>query len=64
MEDVCIFTAILSILWPFGIFRGHLVYFSRFGMLHRDKSGNHARLLRPEFELSATSKKVTQESLN
>jgi hypothetical protein len=29
------FTAIWSILWPFGIFYGHLVYFYRFGMLHQ-----------------------------
>jgi hypothetical protein len=42
------------ILWPFGLFYGHLVYFMaiwyilwlfgiffpRFGMLHREKSGN------------------------
>jgi hypothetical protein len=27
-------------LWPFGLFYGYLVYFSRFGMLHQDKSGN------------------------
>jgi hypothetical protein len=33
--------------WPFGKFYGHLVYFTviwyifpRFGMLHREKSGN------------------------
>jgi hypothetical protein len=39
--------AIWYILWPFGIFYGHLVYFmaiwyifSRFGMLHLEKSGN------------------------
>jgi hypothetical protein len=29
-----------SILRPFGIFYGHLVYFSRFGILHQEKSGN------------------------
>jgi hypothetical protein len=27
---------------PFGIFVDHLVYFSRFGMLYQDKSGNPA----------------------
>jgi hypothetical protein len=27
------FMAIWFILWPFGIFCGHLVHFSRFGML-------------------------------
>jgi hypothetical protein len=42
------FVAIWYILWPFGIFCGHLayllyvhlVYFSRFGMLDQEKSGN------------------------
>jgi hypothetical protein len=27
-------------LWSFGIFCGHLLYFSRFGMLFQEKSGN------------------------
>jgi hypothetical protein len=43
------FIAIWSILRPFGIYCGHLVhfkvslvYFSRFGMLHQEKSGNPA----------------------
>jgi hypothetical protein len=48
MEDVglfyCPFWSILRpfwyILWPFGIFYGHLVYFSRFGMLYQVNSGN------------------------
>jgi hypothetical protein len=31
------FTVIWYILWPFLIFCGHLVYFSRFGMLHQEK---------------------------
>jgi polyferredoxin len=30
-------------LCPFGTFYGNLVYFSRFGMLYRDKSGNPGR---------------------
>jgi hypothetical protein len=30
------------ILWPFGIFVGHLVHFSHFGMLFQEKSGNPA----------------------
>jgi hypothetical protein len=34
------FMAIWSILWPFGIFYGYLAYFSRFGMLYQEKSGN------------------------
>jgi hypothetical protein len=47
MEDVGIFhdhlvlfLAICHISWPFGIFYGHLVYFSQFGMLFQEKSGN------------------------
>jgi hypothetical protein len=28
------------VLWPFGIFCGRLVHFSRFGILHQGKSGN------------------------
>jgi hypothetical protein len=33
------------ILWPFGIFYGHLVYFSpRFGTLNRENSGNPDRV--------------------
>jgi hypothetical protein len=39
--------AIWYILWPFGIFYGHLVYimaiwyiFPRFGILYQEKSGN------------------------
>jgi hypothetical protein len=47
MEDVGIlncrfvyFTAKWFILWPFGTFSGHLVYFFRFGMLCREISGN------------------------
>jgi hypothetical protein len=47
MEDVGIcyghlvhFTVICYILWTFGIVRGNLVYFSRFGIMYREKSGN------------------------
>jgi hypothetical protein len=47
MEDGCIFyghsvhfTAFCYILWTFGIVRGNLVYFSRFGILYQEKSGN------------------------
>jgi hypothetical protein len=36
------FVAIRSILRPFGIFYGHLEYFSRFGVLYEEKSGNPA----------------------
>jgi hypothetical protein len=32
--------AIWYILWPFGIFYGHLVFFPRFGFLYQEKSGN------------------------
>jgi hypothetical protein len=42
------FLVIWYILWSFDISSGHLVYFlvilvygSRFGMLHQEKSGNH-----------------------
>jgi hypothetical protein len=31
------------ILWTFGVVRGILVYFSRFGILHQEKSGNPAQ---------------------
>jgi hypothetical protein len=34
------FPAIWYILWHFGIFCGHLVYFPRFGILYYEKSGN------------------------
>jgi hypothetical protein len=33
---------VTCIVWPFGIFCGHLVYFSRFGMLYKEKFGNPA----------------------
>jgi hypothetical protein len=36
------FMAIWSIFRPFGIFYGTLVYFSHFGMLPQEKSGNPA----------------------
>jgi hypothetical protein len=49
MEDVgafygrsVYFTAIWYILWSFGTFYGYLVYFSRFGMFHQEKSGSPA----------------------
>jgi hypothetical protein len=49
MEDVCIlnvplvyFVAIWYIFGSFSIFYGNLVHFSRFGMLHQEKSGNPA----------------------
>jgi hypothetical protein len=34
------FMDIWSISLPFGILYGHLVYFSRFGTLYKEKSGN------------------------
>jgi hypothetical protein len=50
IEDVGILMAILSTLGPNCIVHGHLVlfvvilvYFSRFGMLYREKSGNLVR---------------------
>jgi hypothetical protein len=46
MASVGIFLDLWSVLRPFGIFNGHLVYFgfvwyifSRFGMLYQEKSG-------------------------
>jgi hypothetical protein len=51
MEDIGVFygllvyfTAVRYILWPFGITSGNLEYFSRFGILYQDKSGNPASL--------------------
>jgi hypothetical protein len=47
MEDIGIFydrkvyfTAIWYILLPFDIFYGNLIYFSNFGILYQEKSGN------------------------
>jgi hypothetical protein len=47
MEDVGIFYGHLVhfmvfcyILWTFGMIRGNLVYFSRFGILYQETSGN------------------------
>jgi hypothetical protein len=37
------FVVVWDILWSFGTFCGYLVYFSRFGMLYREKSGNPDR---------------------
>jgi hypothetical protein len=39
-DNVVYFTAIGNILWPFGIFCGHLEYFPHFGILYQEKSGN------------------------
>jgi hypothetical protein len=39
-ELLIYFTAILNILWLFGVFCGQLVYFSHFGMPYHEKSGN------------------------
>jgi hypothetical protein len=35
------FTVSCYILWTFGIVRGNLAYFSRFGILYQEKSGNN-----------------------
>jgi hypothetical protein len=52
MEDVGIFygylvhfTVFYYILWTFGRVRGNLVYFSRFGILYQEKSGNPVEYL-------------------
>jgi hypothetical protein len=34
------FTAIWYTLWPFSIFYGYLIYFSRLGILSQEKYGN------------------------
>jgi hypothetical protein len=34
------FVSVWYTLWPFGIIYGYLVYFSRFGILYQEKSGN------------------------
>jgi hypothetical protein len=34
------FTVFCNFLWTFGIVRGNLVIFSRFGILFQEKSGN------------------------
>jgi hypothetical protein len=57
------FMANYYILWPFGIFYGHLVIwyiFQSFGILYREKSGNPARNLLPriEFFFLATERKI------
>jgi hypothetical protein len=45
-RQIWFFTAIWYILLPFGTFYGYLVYFSRFGMLYQEKSGNPGLLRR------------------
>jgi hypothetical protein len=49
------FIAIWSFKWPFGIFYGHLVYFSRFGKLQQEKSGNPAATEYKIFRLTKPS---------
>jgi hypothetical protein len=38
------FSAKWYVLWPFDTLCGHLVYFSRFGILYREKSGNPVQM--------------------
>jgi hypothetical protein len=52
------FMAIWYILWPFGIFYGYLYIFSRFGMLHQEKSGNH------DLKQCKSKKKVFDPGIN
>jgi hypothetical protein len=37
------FTVFWDILWAFGVISSNLVYFSRFGILYKEKSGNSGR---------------------
>jgi hypothetical protein len=39
-EHLVHFTVFCYILWTFGLNRGNLVYFARFGILFQEKSGN------------------------
>jgi hypothetical protein len=41
----------ICILWTFGIFYGHLVYFSHFGMLYQEKSGNPGQVYRKKEDI-------------
>jgi hypothetical protein len=71
MEDVY-FMTIWSIVGPLGIFfrpfvifYGHLAYFSRFGMLYEEKSGNPGtHVLRlPTSKRRALKQKVSEKLL-
>jgi hypothetical protein len=68
MEDVGIFygrlvhfTVFCYMLWTFGIVRGNLVYFSRFGILYKEKSGNPAIENKTYFSV-ATGSGIGQEA--
>jgi hypothetical protein len=39
-DHLVYFTVTGNILWPLGIFCGHLVFSPRFGILYEEKSGN------------------------
>jgi hypothetical protein len=47
-DHLVYFTAVGNILWPFGVFCGHLVCFPRSGILYQEKSGNPATKMRME----------------
>jgi hypothetical protein len=57
-DHLVYFTAIGNILWPFGICIllpfgiscCHLVYFSRFGILYHEKSGNPVPIYKSNYE--------------
>jgi hypothetical protein len=48
----------ICILWPFGAFYGHLVYFPRFGMLYQEIYGNS--VLMAYFDKKAISVNLEQ----
>jgi hypothetical protein len=43
MDTRPILTVFCDILWTFGVISSNLVYFSRFGILYKEKSGNSDR---------------------
>jgi hypothetical protein len=70
MEDVGIFyghlvhfTDFCYILWTFGIVCGNLIYFSRFGILYEEKSGNPEQKTKIYHETILTTAAFTNSTL-
>jgi hypothetical protein len=53
------FTVFCYILWIFGIISGNLAYFSRFGILYQEKSGNPGSYLNRFQNMNFVSDKCT-----